>query len=465
MAVKKETLLLLIIMRTEGESYFVNYSQTERVIRSIASGEVINSPENKTLIFGLARRMSDFREVALSERARIALVIPYHPLYEIGGLEIGTMQISRCLKNMNQEVDIVSKAVYPDKNFSGITLTPDGIKVYGVGKGIEEIVPFLISKASQYDVIQWMEIFPPIPEDPDVYNDKAEQQYLASVLFRSMGKRVYLNVATSGNVSRRGVNNPSWGRIHQPFNALLRVAFTGLNYSNVEIAEEYKKAGLEINESRRKFIPFGVDTDVFKPVNKEQQLLLREELNLPKDKVIFFFLGRFVARKRPDALLNLWNTLSPEVYQKAHLVFIGGGASFGHPDSIYQKMHELISKSSGLTTFDLVPHELIPKYIQACDVMIFPSEKEGWPLALMEGMSCGKLVFASDIEGVRNIIDSPEKGFLFEPQNLAILKQLITEIALKPEEYLCPRENARREVISKYGWQPIAKEYLSFFRK
>lgn len=452
-------------IRVENENYFKRYSQTERVICSVLSGEPINSSINKALIYSLARQRVGSVDPLLPERAKIALVIPYHPLNEIGGLEIGTMQIARCLRDLGQDVEIISRAVYLDNDLSGVRMTPDGIKVHGVGRGIEDIVPFLLAREKHYDLVQWMEIFPPIPEDPEVYNDKAEQQYLSSVLLRSMGKRVYLYVATSGNVSKRGTNNDLWSKIHQPFNALLKAGFTGFNYANVEIAGEYEKAGLTIGEKDCQFIPFGVDTDKFRPVSEGEKNQLREELGLPKAKVIFFFLGRFVARKKPDFLLDVWGSLPDEVRQKAHFVLIGGGASSGHPDSIYTRVKEKIDKSMNITNYDLVPHQLMPRYIQACDVLAFPSEREGWPLALMEVMSCGKMVIASDIEGVRDIIDTPEKGILLPVGDFNQWQQQFVSTVLDPERALLLGKNGREAVVSKYGWQAIANAYLSFYRR
>jgi len=450
----------------QNKNHLARYSQAKKVIRSVILGEAINSNKNKALILNLAKQTIYIHEYPLSKKAKIALVIPYHPLYEIGGLEIGTMQIAKNLMKLGQKVEIVSKAVYPRKDFSGIFYTSDGIRVNGIGKGIEDIISFLFSKVHEYDVIQWMEIFPPIPEKPYIYNDKAEQQYLASVLLRFLGKKVYLYVATSGNVTSRGTNNPLWNcSFPQSLNVLLKSGFTGFNFANPQIALEYKKIGLKISKRRMAFIPFGVDINKFYPVNKNNQLKLREKLNFPKDKIIFFYLGRFVTRKRPDVLLDIWNTLSSETLKKSHLIFIGGRTAIGQPDSIYGAVQKQILTSKEVTSFDNVSHKQMPKYIQACDIMIFPSEREGWPLALMEAMACGKIILSSNIDCVKNIIDSSDKGLLFETRDFNTMTENIINLSKNFLSYKHLGKNARNTVVYKYSWEIVSKKYLSFFRR
>lgn len=182
-----------------------------------ASGLRLDRPSLSGPIFSIARGLgqSGCPEKKFSSDSRIALIIPYHPLEETGGLEIGTRMIAQGLSQLGHRVEIISRGQYPDHDRSGNIETPEGIMVHGVGKGIEDINQYIFQNLGSNDVFQWMEIFPPVPEEPTNYNDKAEQQYLASVLLRAAGKRTYLYVATSGNVAKRGTNNPDWTGIRK----------------------------------------------------------------------------------------------------------------------------------------------------------------------------------------------------------------------------------------------------------
>jgi len=298
------------------------------------------------------------------------------------------------------------------------------------------------------------------------FNDKAEQQYLASVLLRAKGKRTYLYTATSSNVEKRGTNNPNWieMRKHQPFNALIPAAFTGVNYANPEIKSEYVDAGIEISSSRQQFIPFGVDTVTFKPVvDGVEQKALRQKLGLPLDKMIFIYLGRFVQRKRADFLLDVWNQLPDDIHQKAMLVFAGGSAGEGQPDSIYEEMMRILPGVRSTKVLDYVPHEQVASLLKACDVMISPTIREGWPLALLEAMSCGVPVISSRIDGVKMIVQDGINGILITPDSVEELSKAIVDATQSPKHYQKMSLTARASVESTYGWDKISLIYRQFY--
>jgi glycosyltransferase involved in cell wall biosynthesis len=52
-----------------------------------------------------------------------------------------------------------------------------------------------------------------------------------------------------------------------------------------------------------------------------------------------------------------------------------------------------------------------------CDIFIMPSLREGLPVALMEAMAAGLPILASNIRGVRDLVDVGKGGFLFDLKN------------------------------------------------
>ena len=71
-----------------------------------------------------------------------------------------------------------------------------------------------------------------------------------------------------------------------------------------------------------------------------------------------------------------------------------------------------MEKSARLTGF----RTDIGNVIQSLDLVIFPSiAPEAFPLSVLEAMWLGKPVIASDIGGVREIIEDGVTGLLVEP--------------------------------------------------
>lgn len=446
------------------------------IITKIVDGGLrVNSDEIIKEIEPLVKYYNGVSEIKagrnLNGSKKVALVIPYNPLYETGGLEVGTRKLAESLSKIGNNVEIVSRGIYPDKNLSGTLTSPEGIKVQGVGSGIEEIVPYLLNRNKDFDVIQWMEIFPPIPEKDSVFNDKAEQQYLASVVFRSYGIHTFLYVATSGNVTNRGVNNPKWPNfINQKLNSYLTAGIEGFNVINSEIPNEYESAGVEIGHKQFEVVPLGVDADKFTPVNNQEKKKLRELLGLPEDKTIFICPGRFVNRKRQDLLLSVWTNTSETIRSSSTLLFVGGAAGKGQPDSTYNFMTESIGKhqESGdrsIVAVDLVTQDQMVKYFQASDAMIFPSEREGLGMVVLEAMACGIPVFASNISGVRDIIISDDMGTLFEPNNQSQLENCIVSFLRSPNTYSQRATKAREFVNNNWSWESVGNKLNSFYER
>lgn len=455
-----------------------NLIAAKSILKKVIDGISIDSPElmkqMEPIIASLKKRQTLSGEVKKKEK-KIALIIPYHPLYEIGGLEIGTRKIAKGLMRLGNDVEIISKGAYPDKDLTGRKVCPEGIFVTGIGSGIEEIIPYVFDRYSEFEIIQWMEIFPPIPEMKTVYNDKAEKQYLSSIILRSLGLKTFLYVATSGNVTNRGVNNKNWGVKNQRLNEYLELGMNGFNMINSEIIKEYKDANINIKNERYEIIYLGVDTNKFKPVNKEKRNQLRKELKLPRDKIIFICPGRFVRRKKQDLLFGVWQQLPENVKNKTHLLFVGGKAGQGQPDSIYEGLKNKIvsyldrrdsqGKVADITCVDLVSREVMIKHFQSSDVMLFPSEREGLGMVVLEAMACGKPVFASDISGVREIIKSPIIGTLLQPNDNKELEGCIFSFLNSPGEYTKKALRARAYVVDNWSWESICKKLDIFYNK
>ncbi len=465
---------------TRRELPSINPMPPDEIISAVTGGEPVNSHALAASIYRIARELHEPTTTTSHENnsssLRIAMVIPYNPLYEVGGLEIGTRKLAEGLQKIGHHVEIISRGKYDDKNLVGEHQTAEGISVYGVGSGIEDIVPYLLQRSADFDVVQWMEIFPPVPELANTYNDKAEQQYLSSVLLRSQGVKTFLYTATSGNVKNRGTNNPDWSqtRKNQPLNTLIKSAMIGIDAINADIFKEYEEAGIKTPDVRRSVIPLGVDTEHFSRITKEDQQKIREKLGLPTDKTIIFYVGRFVKRKRPDLLLKIWRDLPEDIINKAHLVFIGGKAGDGQPDSIYHQVMDSIEQhnrqrrekglNENISCFDLVDHEEMPKYMQAGDAMVFPSEREGLGMVILEAMACGKPVFASDISGIRDVIPNSSVGTRFNPADVDEIRSLMSDFIVSPDKYAVKGVNGHQYVESNWSWQSISQKLSQFYK-
>jgi glycosyltransferase involved in cell wall biosynthesis len=81
----------------------------------------------------------------------------------------------------------------------------------------------------------------------------------------------------------------------------------------------------------------------------------------------------------------------------------------------------------------------VPDLLAAADIFVLPSLWEGLPIGLLEAMSMGKAVIATNVDGTKEIIKNNENGLLIETSNLT---QDLTEAIL----HLSTNENLRNQL-------------------
>ena len=130
-----------------------------------------------------------------------------------------------------------------------------------------------------------------------------------------------------------------------------------------------------IKKSDIVFVPNGVDTNTFAPTTSHDKLALREKNNLPRDKLLALFVGRFVPKKGLTILLDL------PVIQGLGMVFVGAPMPTGQARG---DRHFL----------GAINRAEIPYIFKACDIFVLPSQGEGFPVTVQEAMASGLPILA-----------------------------------------------------------------------
>lgn len=105
----------------------------------------------------------------------------------------------------------------------------------------------------------------------------------------------------------------------------------------------------------------------------------------------FVFVGRLVARKRADALLSAWRETA-EFLPGWHLDILGSGDD--EADSIEALLDEALSRGDLVRCEKVGRVDDVRPFLRRADVLVFPSEREGQPNAVLEAMAMGVPVLA-----------------------------------------------------------------------
>ena len=148
---------------------------------------------------------------------------------------------------------------------------------------------------------------------------------------------------------------------------------------NKEDAIKYYKA-----DPKRCFIvETGVNSDLFIPTNQVEREKSRKELGLDRFDQVLLNHGVMSERKNIDLLIKTL-ALLPDPYK---LILAGTGS-----DNYMEKLSDLMDKHNikdRVILMGYIPYPEAPIAYQISDVFILPSEWEGLPKAVMQGLSCG----------------------------------------------------------------------------
>lgn len=203
-------------------------------------------------------------------------------------------------------------------------------------------------------------------------------------------------------------------------------------------------------------IPLGLDTEKYRPINKQ---VARELLNLPQDKQLVLF-GAVNAtsdrRKGFHLLLPALQQMSRSGWQDRLELVIFGSSKPEQPIDLGFKTHYL-----GYVNDDIA----LALIYAAADVMIVPSIQEAFGQTASEALSCGTPVVAFNATGLKDIVDHQLNGYLATPFEIEDLAKGIVWVIEDKERHQKLQYHAREKGLRQFAAEIQARRYLSLYEE
>jgi glycosyltransferase involved in cell wall biosynthesis len=107
----------------------------------------------------------------------------------------------------------------------------------------------------------------------------------------------------------------------------------------------------------------------------------------------------------------------------------------------------------------------VPEVIQNVDVVVSPSDTEGLPNAVLEGMAAGKPVVATDAGGTRELVAEGVTGYIVPTGNAVLLASRMLMLSQSPAARESMGEKARQQVEQCNTVEYIAKRFEHLYEE
>ncbi|NLN32169.1 MAG: glycosyltransferase [Flavobacteriaceae bacterium] len=165
---------------------------------------------------------------------------------------------------------------------------------------------------------------------------------------------------------------------------------------------------------------------IYNPLDTQEILdkaeLTQNQYDFSKEEPVFVSVGTVFPQKGFDRLLKVHKKLLDEGF-KHRILIVGDGYDF---ENVKQLKSELaVDKTATMLGFTDNPYP----YFKAADFFILSSRYEGFPTVLYEAIVLKKTIVATDVSGVREMLNDGELGLIVENSEEGIyegMKQVLT---------------------------------------
>ncbi len=209
-------------------------------------------------------------------------------------------------------------------------------------------------------------------------------------------------------------------------------------------------------------VPNGVDTSVFSPRDPDQELVRSLRLN---GCFVVGFIGSLGSLEGMPLMIEAFKEIHRRE-PRARLVIVGDGQDAER----LRQATTAAGLDAVVTMTGLVPHDQILRYYSVMDVLVYPRidariNQTVTPLKPLEAMAMGKVCLASDVGGLKELVQDDVTGLLFKAGDVGDLANKTLTLAADPDLRQRLAAQGQAMVRRDREWSAVAARYADIYRQ
>lgn len=374
----------------------------------------------------------------MGSKLRIGMVTHYMPPH-IGGIEICADQLFRSYKEAGHEVRWVASRMPPQapSQENGRTrVSCWNWLEHGLGVPWPVWGPASLPTLAQ--LINWADVL-----------HIHDCLYMGSLITATLAKKARKPLVLSQHI----------GKVYYPaavLNAVQSLAYRTIGRAVIRLAshvvfctppvEQFIREVLKEQPNSASRIPNGIDTGRFRPSTLEERSLARQSLGIQNTHKVVLFVGRLLEKKGIDLFFEVSRKM-PEL----HFLVVGDGPL--RP-----------AAAENLSWLPYVPPDRMEFIYQAGDVLMLPSQGEGFPVAVHEAMATGIPVIVSQGEAFTALLER-EKVCVATARTVESLCEALERLVASPGWANDLGHRSRELVVREWSLHAMTSRYLHLLRE
>ena len=185
----------------------------------------------------------------------------------------------------------------------------------------------------------------------------------------------------------------------------------------------------------------------YDPQSRELDLDLRSPIRL-------IMVSRFEYQKDHN---TLFTALASILYLPWQLTLVGSGP-------LKSQMEETATFLGLNSRINFVGHRTdVSSFYHNSDIFILSSRWEGFPISILEAMSCSLPIIAADVGGVSEAVVDSFNGYLFNPGDYCRLAECILRLAQNRSLLMQYGKNSRHRLVANFSPDKLKQSLMSLY--